>query len=103
MGVPEHKLGVGCRFVVPVFLAKIDLQGIYVDEMYDTLPTTSSPDDETITTDPYFILNTRISKTFNDMLTCYVEVDNIFDRDYEQEIGFPGPGRNYRVGASARF
>ena len=103
VGVPEHKLGVGCRFVVPVFLAKIDLQGIYVDEMYDTLPTTSSPDDETITTDPYFILNTRISKTFNDMLTCYVEVDNIFDRDYEQEIGFPGPGRNYRVGASARF
>ena len=103
VGVPEHKLGVGCRFVVPVCLTKIDLQGIYVDEMYDTLPTTGSPDEETITTDPYFILNTRISKTFKDMLTCYAEVNNIFDRDYEQEIGFPGPGRTYRVGASARF
>ncbi len=101
--VPEHKLGVGCGITVPRLLAEIDLQGIYVDEMYDTLPTTGDPDAETTTTGEYFILNTRVSKTFMDILTCYAEVDNVFDKDYEQEIGFPGRGRIYRVGASARF
>ena len=101
--VPEHKLGVGCGLTVPVLLAKIDLQGVYVDEMYDSLPTTASPDTETTTTDPYFVLNGRISKTFKEMITCFIEFDNIFDRDYEQEIGFPGKGRTYRAGLSARF
>ncbi len=101
--VPEHKLGVGCGFVIPVCLVNVDLQAIYVNSMYDTLPTTGDPDLEATTTDDYLITNTRISRTFKDLVTCFVEVDNVFDEDYEQEIGFPGRGRMYRVGASARF
>ncbi len=102
-GVPEHKLGAGCGITIPKVLARLDLQGIYVDEVYEDLPTTSDPAADSTKSDDYFIVNGRISKTFQETVTCYVEVDNIFDEDYEQEIGFPGRGLNWRVGVSAEF
>lgn len=102
-GVPDQKLGVGCGITIPKVLVKLDLQGIYVDEMYEDLPTTGDPTADATKTDDYFILNGRLAKTFGDTVTCYAEVDNLFDKDYEQEIGFPGRGLNWRVGVSADF
>ena len=97
-GVPENKIGLGCAITIPKILAKVDLQGIYVDNVYSDLPTTSNPDDDVLTTDDYIIFNTRISRKFRDKMSLYVEVDNLFDEEYEQEIGFPGEGRNFRFG-----
>ncbi len=97
-GVPENKFGVGCKLLIPKVLINVDLQGIYVDGVYDNLPTTASPDDEVVKTDDYFILNSRISKKFGNRYSLYAEVDNLFDEDYDQEVGFPGEGRNIRAG-----
>ena len=98
IGVPEHKWGVGCKMLIPRVLVHVDLQGIYVDGVYDTLPTTSNPDEDVVKTDDYFILNSRISKKFGSRYSIYAEIDNLFDEDYEQEVGFPGEGRNIRAG-----
>ena len=104
IGVPENKYGVGCDFTIPVVLAKLNLRGVYVDEMYDQLPSTSNPDTEVVRTEDYFIANARLATPkIGDTVSAYVEVDNIFDEDYEQEIGFPGRGRNFRVGLKAEF
>jgi outer membrane receptor protein involved in Fe transport len=104
IGVPENKFGVGCDFTVPKILARLNLRGIYVDEMYEQLPTASRPDEEIIKSDDYFIVNARLStKPYFAAVSAYAEVDNIFDEDYEQEIGFPGRGRNFRVGLKAEF
>ena len=81
----------------------VDMQGIYADGVYDSLPTTGSPDDEAVETDDYFIVNVRISRTFNKMYSVYAEVNNLFDENYEEEIGFPSRGRNFRVGVSLDF
>ncbi len=97
-GVPENKFGVGCKMLIPKVLVNVDLQGIYVDGVYDSLPTTGSPDDDALKTDDYFIMNARISKKFGMRYSLYAEVDNLFDEDYEQEVGFPGEGRNIRAG-----
>jgi len=97
-GVPENKFGVGCKLLIPKVLVHVDLQGIYVDGVYDALPTTVNPDDEAVKTDNYFILNSRISRNFGSRYSIYAEVDNLFDEDYEQEVGYPGEGRNLRAG-----
>ncbi|WP_041273102.1 TonB-dependent receptor plug domain-containing protein [Desulforapulum autotrophicum] len=99
-GVPENKYGLGCALTIPKVLVKVDLQGIYVDTMYEDLPTPLDPTNETTRSDDYFILNTRISKKFRDRMSVYVSLNNLLDEDYEQEIGFPGEGRNFRVGFS---
>ncbi len=105
VGVPEHKYGVGCDITIPKILAKLNLRGIYVDEMYTQLPAvTDKNPKETEKVEHYFILNTRLStKKYYDRVSAYAEVDNIFDYDYEQERGFPGRGRNFRVGFEAQL
>jgi outer membrane cobalamin receptor len=97
-GVPRHKIGVGCTTTIPKILVKVDLQGIYVDEIYDDLPNPKKMNADITKSDDYFILNTRISKKFRDKMSIYAELDNLFDEDYEQEVGYPGQGRNFRVG-----
>lgn len=104
IGVPENKYGIGCDMTVPVVLAKLNLRAVYVDEMYDQLPTIERPDDEAVRTDDFFIVNARLATPkYKDCFEAHVEVDNIFDEDYAEEIGFPGRGRNFRVGFSADF
>ncbi len=97
-GVAENKFGVGCTATIPKILVKVNLQGIYVDGVYEDLPTPQDPNTEITDSDDYFIVNSRISKKFRDKMSIYAELDNIFDEDYEQEIGFPSRGRNFRVG-----
>ena len=103
IGVAENKFGVGFNALIPKILVMVDMQGIYADGVYDSLPTTGSSDDEAVETDDYFIVNTRISKTFKKMYSVYAEVNNLFDENYEEEIGFPSRGRNFRVGVSLDF
>ncbi len=104
IGVPENKVDWGCTVTIPKILAKITLSGYYMDNMYEQLPTTANPDDDTIKTHAYWIVNGRITtKKYLDLFKAYVEVNNIFDKDYEQGEGFPGPGRNFCVGLNADF
>ena len=103
IGVPENKLGVGFNMLIPKILLALDMQGIYVDEAYDSLPTTGNPDEEITKSDDYFVVNTRLSKTVKDAYEFYAEVDNLFDEDYEEEVGFPSHGRNFRIGCSLNF
>ena len=103
IGVPEQKLGVGFNMLIPIVLVSLDMQGIYVDEMYDNLPTTGDTDADITKSDDYFIINSRISKTFKEQYEMYAEVDNIMDENYYEEVGFPAYGRNFRVGFNLNF
>jgi outer membrane cobalamin receptor len=103
IGVPKHKFGAGFNALIPVVLVSLDMQGIYGSEVYDSLPTTGSPDDPVTESDDYFIINSRLSKKFKDQYEFYAEADNLLDKNYKEEVGFPAQGRNLRVGANLRF
>ena len=103
IGVPEQKFGVGFNALIPVILTSLDMQGIYVDEVYDSLPTTGNLGTAVSTSDDYFIVNTRLSKNVKEKYEFYAEVDNLFDENYEEEVGFPSRGRNFRIGCSLDF
>jgi iron complex outermembrane receptor protein len=72
-------------------------------ESYSEVPTAQDPDVDEEKLHDYFILNGRLSKHFLEYFEGYVEVNNIFDKDYYSEESFPGRGRSFMVGISAKI
>ena len=103
LNIPKNKLDMGVHYTVPYIKTLIDVTGIYIDDTYSSLPTPADEETEVEQTSDYFILNCRISKVFLKNYEAYLAVNNIFDTDYEPEIGYPGQGRNFYVGLTARF
>lgn len=102
-GVPENKFVIGVDGRIPWINARLNLRGIYVDKIYEDLPSPADPAREVTNTEDYFTVNGRISKQITEKLTAWLECENLFDKDYESETGFPSPGRNAIAGLKARF
>jgi outer membrane receptor protein involved in Fe transport len=103
LNVPEHKVDMGLDYLVPVITTKLHLQGLYIGESYCEVPTAGDPNADEEKLHDYFILNGRLSKKFLEYFEGYVEVNNIFDKDYYSEESFPGRGRSFMVGLSAKI
>jgi outer membrane receptor protein involved in Fe transport len=103
VNVPEHKLDMGVSYSVPFTKTKLDLNGILTSKVYNQLPTPSSPLQATQKVPGYFILNARLAQPFLKHYEAYINFNNIFDTDYDQEYGFPAPGRNIFGGITAKF
>lgn len=101
--VPRNKVDVGLNYTIPYIITRVDLTALYVSASFNQLPTPQHPDQEAIKTGDHFVMNARISKTFLKRYEAYMAINNIFDSDYESELGFPGPGRNFYVGFSVKL
>ncbi len=51
----------------------------------------------------YYIMNCRVSKDLIDRLELYAALNNIADKDYEPEAGYPGQGRTFWMGLSGQY
>jgi len=101
--VPEHKLDMGAQYVLPWTRTRLDLNGILISEIYNQVPTPTTPTQETQSVAGYVILNARVSQKFLKNYEAYIAFNNLFDRNYEEQYGFPGSGRTIFGGISARF
>jgi len=101
--VPAHKVDMGIHLTIPYIETGLDLGGVYMGETYAILPSITYPNDPNIKLDDYFTMNVRISKAFLRHFEAYVAVNNIFDRDYEAEFGYPAQGRNFYFGLTAKY
>lgn len=101
--VPEHKLDMGIQYTVPYARTRLDLNGILLSEIYNQLPTPTSPTQQTQRVGGYFSANARLTQPFLKHYEAYIAFNNIFDRNYEEQYGFPGQGRNIFGGISAKF
>jgi len=101
--IPEHKLDLGASYTVPVTRTVINLNGIISSDVYSQLPTPSSPTQATQKVGGYFILNAKVSQKFLTNFEAYLAVNNISDRNYESEYGFPAQGRSFMGGINAKF
>jgi outer membrane receptor protein involved in Fe transport len=101
--MPQHEVDASIEYLVPYIDTKIDLVSVYVSKFYSQLPSPQKPTQSSLKGGEQFIFNTRISKSFLKHFEAYLAVNNIFDSDYESEVGFPGPGRNFYVGISAKL
>lgn len=103
MNVPEHKLDLGIQYIVPFVNTRLDLNGILFSNLYSQVPTPSRPTDPLVQSSGFFILNGRLTQKFLNNFEAYLAVNNITDRNYEPESGFPALGRNIFGGLTARF
>ena len=102
-GVPKHKIDLGANYTVPNVKTRLDLNGLLLGETYTQLPTPSNPTQLATRTAGYFIMNARVSQKFFENYEAHIALNNIFDRNYESEVGFPGRGRNIFGGITAKF
>ncbi len=101
--VPEHKLDMGVQYSLPWTKTRLDMNGILISEIYNQVPNPTNPTQEIQSTSGYFILNARVSQKFLKHYEAYLAFNNLFDRNYEEQYGFPGRGRTIFGGITARF
>ncbi len=101
--VPKHKLDLGLEYSIPWIKTRLNLNVLYLSDIFNQLPTPQRPTQATLKTGDYFLTHFKVSQAFLKYFEAYVAVNNIFDINYESESGYPGPGRNFWVGLSAKF
>ncbi|MDD5712087.1 MAG: TonB-dependent receptor [Smithellaceae bacterium] len=100
---PEHKADLGIEYTVPKIATKLCLNGLYMGRAYSQVPTPGRPADPLLETGDYTIFDVKIVQGFLKHYEAYVAANNVLDANYEQEAGFPAPGRAFWVGLSAKF
>lgn len=77
---------------------EINLNGTYVGEV----PDSSIPTGDVVL-DPYARFDLALTWRAHENIKLFLVVENLFDADYEQFVGFPAPGVNPRGGLRVRF
>jgi outer membrane receptor protein involved in Fe transport len=103
VNVPVHKLDMGIQYTIPYIKTRLDLNGILLSDMFNQLPTPTTPTQQTQRVGGYFVFNARLTQPFLKHYEAYIAFNNISDRNYEEQYGFPGPGRNIFGGITAKF
>lgn len=67
-----------------------------------SVPDSSIPTGD-VTLDPYDVYNVALTWTPHKRVSAYVAVDNLFNEEYEQFVGFPAPGVSPRAGIRLTF
>ncbi len=103
INVPEHKIDMGIQYTASYTGTRLDLNGILLSEIYNQLPTPTSSTQAIQRVGGYFTANLRVTQPFLKHYEAYLAINNIMDRNYEEQYGFPGTGRNIYGGLSAKF
>lgn len=89
--MPYHDLNLNVSYLLEN--GKISLYNRYLGEREDYLGNSPS----------HFVSDLKISSSLTSNTDISVEVNNLFDEDYEVVIGYPMPGRNFMVNLSTKF
>jgi outer membrane cobalamin receptor len=101
--IPRHKVDFGIQYKVPVVKTRLNFDMTYVADVFHQLPSYNEPTAEKLKTSDYTIFDAKITQPFLKYFEIYGAVKNIFDKNYEPEVGYPAPGRSFWVGLSAKF
>ncbi len=56
-----------------------------------------------VTLKRYERLDVAVSRALTDQAQLFAAIDNVFDEEYQEAVGFPDAGMRWRVGATVRF
>jgi outer membrane cobalamin receptor len=82
----------------PIEAVSLDLAAIFVGEVFDS----SIPTGDRIL-DSYVRVDLAAAWRIWKHAELYLRVDNLFDANYEEAVGFPSPGINPRMGIDIRY
>jgi len=89
--MPYHDLNLNVSYLLKD--GKITLFNRYLGERKDYLGESPS----------HFVSDLKVSNNLTENTKLSVEVNNIFNEEYEVVIGYPMPGRNFMVNVSTKF
>ena len=92
--MPYHKYNVNLSYQVNE-ANKIILENSYTGERMDYISEAEM--------EAYFVSDLTYIRNLNDKTSLSVEINNLFDKDYEVVDGYPMPGRNFMVNLSTNF
>ena len=101
--VPKHKVVLKMNYTIPVIECRFDMNMTHLSESYGELPTAQNPNTEIVLNDSYTIFNSKISRRFFNKYEGYIRGENIFDKNYEYQSGYPAPGRSVWMGVSYTY
>jgi outer membrane cobalamin receptor len=87
---PSHKIDYDLSYVSKVGLT------LYTSGQYVSRRVTPHPESETLPS--FFVANLKVSQRVFDHFHPFLELKNVFDENYEEEKGFPMPGRTFLGG-----
>jgi outer membrane receptor protein involved in Fe transport len=87
---PSHKVDYGVSYLFKFGLS------VYSSGLYVSRRVTPHPESELLP--GYFVTNLKVSQKLFDRFHPFIEIKNLFDENYEEEKGFPMPGRTFLVG-----
>ncbi len=82
----------------PSKTVKFNLDAVFTG----SVPDSSIPTGD-VTLDPYDVYNVALTWTPKDRISVFVAVDNLFNEQYQQYVGFPAPGISPRAGVTVTF
>lgn len=99
--VAKRRGTVALRTQAPGWGTRLDVTALFMGEVFSSLPTLKYPTDPERKTDSYTVVDLRVGQDVGGGLEGYLVVQNVLDRGYEPEIGYPAPGRSLGIGINA--
>jgi len=100
---PKNMVNARIQYIIPRVRTRLDFNMVKVGTAYSQLPTPANPNDPALKNESYTFFGGKISQTFLKHFEAYLAVDNIFDKNYEPENGYPAPGRSFWFGLAMKY
>ena len=98
---PHHKVNLNLNYSTEELTVALNNQfvGERAGKRYPPFP--ASPEDTTMGS--YFVSDLKVTKNIKQDLKVTLEVNNLFDKEYEVVEDYPMPGRNYMLNTEIKF
>jgi len=100
---PSQELNGQAQYIVSRWETRINLNAVYYGKSYGQLPTAQKPANPIIENQRYTIFGAKITQPFLEKWKAYLSVNNLFDKNYEPQSGYPAQGRNVWVGVTYHY
>jgi iron complex outermembrane receptor protein len=95
--IPEHK------FYVSDLYAFNDWLSVFASAEYDGTRYDEDAKDNQVKVDDFWTANLKMIASLHKSINVEIGVKNIFDENYEMEIGYPQPGRTFFIALRGNF
>jgi outer membrane cobalamin receptor len=99
IAAPRQQFNLGANYSYKIWNLNVSSQ--YIENLYSF--TTTDPSKQNIIEPDYLLLNVRVSAKPLKYLELFVSGNNLLNRQYEINNGYPMPGINFNAGFNVRF
>ncbi|WP_198666129.1 TonB-dependent siderophore receptor [Tropicimonas sp. IMCC34043] len=100
---PKNELGLRASYLLPNDKTLIGADLRYISGNWDFDYTTASFGVDRVELDDYTVVNVTAQHQVNDSLVLTARIENLFDENYQEMLGYLAPPRTFYAGLNASF